>query len=72
MDTYFLQSVSSNCSHFDLYLEHEHFVLYLEHDDHVALVEDVAGSVDGHPGEVLDLLWVPDDVNQVNCEYLIM
>ena len=48
-----------------LYLEHDHFDLYLEHDDHMALVEDVAGSVDGHPGEVLDLLWVPDDANKV-------
>ena len=37
----------------------ECFDLYLEHDDNVALVENVAGSIDGHPGEVLDLLWVP-------------
>ena len=42
----------------------ECFDLYLEHDDNVALVEYVAGSIDGHPGEVLDLLWVPD----ANCQ----
>ena len=33
--------------------------LNLEHDDHMTLIEDVAWSVDGHPWEVLDLLWIP-------------
>ena len=34
--------------------------LNLEHDDHMTLIEDVAWSVDGHPWEVLDLLWIPE------------
>ena len=46
----------------------ECFDLYLEHDDNVALVEYVAGSIDGHPGEVLDLLWVPD----ANCQITLI
>ena len=34
----------------------------LEHDDDVALVEDVAGRVHGHSGEMLDLLRIPDPI----------
>ena len=34
--------------------------LNLEHDDHMTLIEDVAWSVDGHPWEMLDLLWIPE------------
>ena len=42
-------------SHDDMMVTRTH----LEHDDDVTLIEDVAGGVDGHPREVLDLLGIP-------------
>ena len=38
---------------------------YLEHYDDMTLIEDVAGGVDGHPREVLDLLGIPGQQSKI-------
>ena len=38
---------------------------HLKHDDDMTLIEDVAGGVDGHPREVLDLLGIPGQQSKI-------
>ena len=38
---------------------------HLEHNDDMTLIEDVAGGVDGHPREVLDLLGIPGQQSKI-------
>ena len=38
---------------------------HLKHYDDMTLIEDVAGGVDGHPREVLDLLGIPGQQSKI-------